>query len=340
MTGTLTIEQAGPGVTVQDMGRAHQLAQGLSVGGAADSLALIEAAALLGLAHPGPAIEMAGVGGTFVTDVPLRFALTGAPMRADVDGARLAWNTTHHLMPGQRLTIHGATKGSYGYLTPAAGLAMPHWLGSVSTHLVAGIGVGLAPGDALPLGVDPNPDAPAQTFAPADRFSGGVVRMIAGPQTGLFSAQTLHRFVTNAFTRGAAASRQGLRLYSDAAPFVSTAHGGLASDFILPGDIQMTGEGVPFVLLCESQTVGGYPRIGSVLPQDLPVVAQAPLGAQLRFDLLTIEAADACTRPMAGILADLRRQVRPAVRDPRQIHDLLTRQLISGVSCGDELERA
>lgn len=44
----VTITRAGPGITVQDLGRPGYIAQGLSRGGAADRIALFEGAALLG----------------------------------------------------------------------------------------------------------------------------------------------------------------------------------------------------------------------------------------------------------------------------------------------------
>jgi Allophanate hydrolase subunit 2 len=82
----LTVHSAGPGVTVQDLGRTGWTAQGLSRGGAADRLALLEAAALLDQDTGLAVLEMAGFGGVFSTDRPLRIALTGALMQADIDG--------------------------------------------------------------------------------------------------------------------------------------------------------------------------------------------------------------------------------------------------------------
>lgn len=339
MSGTLTIERAGPSMSLQDLGRPHHIAQGLSAGGAADRLALFEATALLGLAEVAPAIEMAGMGGVFRCDTPMRFALTGAPMRATIEGRVLGWNATHLLMPDQRLTIGGALRGTYGYLTPAAGLVAPVWLGSVSTHLVAGVGKALVAGDNFGLNQDSNIAAPAQKFAPTDRFSGGLIRMIAGPQTEFFSLETLERFQATVFVRGAQANRQGLRLETTDAPFSSIAPKGLASEFIMSGDIQLTGEGVPFVLLCECQTVGGYPRIGTVLAQDLPLVAQAQAGKGLQFKMVDLDTADANTPDEADLLVALRSKVQPSLRDPHDIADLLSYQLISGMTAGDDLER-
>ncbi len=339
MTATLTVVRAGPAMTVQDLGRPGHVDQGLSTGGAADRIALLEATALLAAPRVQPAIEMAGSGGTFTCDAPLRFALTGAPMRATIDSAPIAWNATHRLRPGQELTIGGALAGSYGYLTCAGGIAEQPWLGSLSAHLAAGIGGPLKQGGSLTLGDDPAPDSPAMTLPPADRFSGGDIRLMPGPQSALFDATTTQRFFGTGFTRGAQANRQGVRLDHAGAPFASAMTGGLASDFIVSGDVQMTGDGVPYVLLGECQTIGGYPRIGTVLPQDLPRVAQAPIGATLRFVRISLEQADADIRDEATVLKDLRRAVQPRVRDPHDISDLLSYQLISGVTCGDDLER-
>ncbi|MFN4059103.1 MAG: hypothetical protein ACK4HW_13190 [Roseinatronobacter sp.] len=81
----ITILRAGPGITVQDMGRPGWLAQGLSTGGAMDRLSLVEGGVLLGQSPNLAALE---IGASFVrllTDAPLRLALTGAPMLANCD---------------------------------------------------------------------------------------------------------------------------------------------------------------------------------------------------------------------------------------------------------------
>jgi len=336
----VTLHRAGPAMTVQDQGRPGYMAQGLSVGGAADPLALFEAAALLGKNAPGQAIEMAGLGGDFTVDAPMRFCLTGAPMRATVDGADIAWNTTHCLRPGQRLNIGGAQKGVYGYLSFAGAMTEQKVLGSHSAHLTAGIGRLLEAGYTLALTPDASPDISSRMLPVNDRCEGGEVRLMPGPQTALFDAETLARFEATVFVRGVQGNRQGVRCNHQSAPFVAATAGGLVSDFIACGDVQVTGEGVPYVLLAECQTIGGYPRIGTVLAPDLAKLAQTPPGGALRFRFVTLAEAETLRQRPAKLLADLRAATRPMIRDPRDIQDLLGYQLISGVTCGDDLERA
>ncbi|SCX98126.1 biotin-dependent carboxyltransferase family protein [Paracoccus tibetensis] len=341
MSGKLIIHAAQGVLTVQDLGRPGHLAQGLGRGGAMDRLALIEAAALLGQPAPLAAIEMAGAGGTFEVSAPTRIALTGAPMRAQLDGRPLLWAAVHLFRPGQRLRIGPAEAGVYGYLTPAGGIASEAWLGSRAAHLTIGISAPLAAGDAVPLHADPSPQDPALRLDVAPRFAGGELRLIDGPQTPLFSDETLAAFAQARFTRAVQGNRQGIRLDA-AARFPAEAlrqlTAGLASDIIGPGDVQMTGEGVPYVLGAECQTIGGYPRIGAVLPDDLPRAMQAPPGAGLGFRRITLDEALACHVPEAQLLAEARRRCRPLLRDPREVGDLASHNLIGGVIRGDEHE--
>lgn len=335
MTGTLTVLRTGPGVTVQDGGRPGWLEYGVSRGGAADRLALAEGAALLGQGADLAAVEMPGMGGEFQADSDLRIALTGAPMRASIDSAAVAWNASHLLPAGARLMIGAARSGSYGYLHIGGGIQTPEHLGARSAHLVAGIGAPLKEGDVL----DTGPDSGGITglgLAPENRFEGGTVRVVASLQTSLFPQAELMRFEQTAFRRGARGNRMGVPMESDGEGFRPNGARTVVSEVIVPGDIQVTGDGTPYVLLAESQTTGGYPRIGTVLPCDLPVLAQAAVGAELRFRFIAMEEAVALERAEAERREGLRSQCYPLIRDPRSMSNLLSFQLISGVIAGEE----
>ncbi|MEQ3624506.1 MAG: biotin-dependent carboxyltransferase family protein [Celeribacter sp.] len=335
----LHIHRADGLMTVQDMGRPGHIAQGLSRGGAMDRRALLEAAALLGANAPLAALEMAGAGGEFTVDTTTRIALTGAPMSATLDGAPLRWNASHVVHPEQKLRLGGVRGGVYGYLTLAGGIASEAWLDSRSTHLTIGVGQAIGSGDVLPFGDDPEPDHAPQSLPPEPRFDGGAIRIIDGPHTALFSDDVLAEFYATTFERAARGNRQGIQLSCESR-FTTAQAKGLASDLIGPGDVQMTGDGIPYILMAECQTVGGYPRIGTVLPEDLPLVAQAAPGVALQPQRVTIKDALSSARSEAAQLQDLAARRTPLIRDPATIRDLLSYQLVSGVTCGDDLERA
>ena len=335
MTRALTVLSVGPGVTVQDLGRSGTLAYGLSRGGAADRLALHEGAALLGQDPSLAALEMAGTGGTFRAGADLRIALTGAPMRATMDGQPLAWNASHALPGGAELTIGPVTAGSYGYLHLGGGVHGPCTLGARAVHLAAGLGRPVEAGDEIPAGPDRGGEV-GLTLDVEDRFDGGTLRLLPSVQTDLFPPEERARFEGAVFERDARGNRMGVRLVPDGDRFASPAGLSVLSEVIVPGDVQITGDGTPFVLLPECQTTGGYPRIGTVLPCDLPRIAQAPVGARLRFRFIDREEGRAAERRAAADRAGLRTSVRPLIRRPEDIPDLLSYQLIGGVTAGEE----
>ena len=154
------------------------------------------------------------------------------------------------------------------------------------------------------------------------------IRVMPGPQTGLFDDTLLARFEATEFTRSAKANRQGVRLDQEGPSFTAGSQLQQVSDFIAEGDIQMTGDGTPYVLLADCQTMGGYPRIGTVLPCDLPRIAQALPGASIRFRFVTVDEAEALWQSDTARLARFSSGVAPLVRDPRDIPDLLSYDLI------------
>lgn len=330
MSASLTILQAGPALSLQDLGRPGFLAQGLTKGGASDPTALNEGAALLRQSASNAVIEMAGTGGSFRSDTDIRIALTGAKMAANIDGDAIIWNASHLLPAGATLTIGGAQNGSYGYLHVGGGFATDPQMGSRASHLSAGLGQALKSGNVLPIGSDSSKEI-GMTLPADTRFGGGVVRVVASMQTEAFAPETRERFFQTAFKRDSRANRMGVRMDHDGEGFSTDGQLSIVSEVIVPGDIQITGDGAPFVLMCECQTTGGYPRIGTVIPCDLPRVAQAQTGAAIKFEFVDMEQAVALQLRYLKEIKSMASAVTPLVRDPANIRDLLSYQLVGGV---------
>lgn len=329
MTVWLEVISAGPTMAVQDLGRPGYIAQGLTQSGVMDVDAAWEAAALLGWDTPRPLIEMSGMGGSFTATEDIRFALTGGAMVAMIDAEPIAWNAAHLLPKGATLSIGGAKQGTYGYFAPAGGIAQTPVMGSLASHISAGIGAVLAASDRLPLGDAPT-DRGALTLSPIDRFGGGTLRVVPSMQTDRFDTETRARFEQTEFRRDSRANRQGVRMDPGGEGFFADGQLNIVSEVIVSGDIQITGDGAPFVLMAESQTTGGYPRIGTVIPADLPRAAQAKAGDAIHFEFITLdEARQIETRHRADRKA-LKNRAHPLFRAPANIKDLLSYQLVSG----------
>ncbi|MFQ6553910.1 biotin-dependent carboxyltransferase family protein [Aestuariibius insulae] len=331
MTAHLTLTKAGPGATLQDRGRPSQLAGGVSRGGAVDPLALLEGALLLGQDTDAAAIELATTPITLRTGQhPAIIALSGAPMRTD-----LAWNATHFLPPETELTLQPGRDGIYSYLHIAGGFRTDLVLGSRSIHLKAGIGQPLQAEDRLPY--DPKTNATADLVLNTNRpDQNAPIRILSSVQTALFAKEERVRFEATRFTPDPRSTRSALRLSHDTKGFEANGQLDILSEATLPGDIQITGDGTAYVLMPDCQTTGGYPRIAAVIPTDMPRLVQTPPGKPLTFRFVSREEALTLHRTEMARRKTLPKQIGPRLRDPRDIPDLLSYQLISGITAGRE----
>jgi allophanate hydrolase subunit 2 len=66
---------------------------------------------------------------------------------------------------------------------------------------------------------------------------------------------------------------------------------GMLSEGICHGAIQIPADGQPIVLMNDRQTIGGYPKIGAVIPADTARLAQLSPGAVVRFEAIGMEQA-------------------------------------------------
>ncbi|RUZ32171.1 allophanate hydrolase, partial [Mesorhizobium sp. M7A.F.Ca.CA.001.15.1.1] len=85
------------------------------------------------------------------------------------------------------------------------------------------------------------------------------------------------------------ANRMGYRLSGETLSLLSPLE--LLSHGIVPGTVQVPPSGQPIIQLADANTCGGYPKIATVIEADLWRLAQAPVGAHLRFSPVSIEAS-------------------------------------------------
>ncbi len=342
MSGRLEVLSAGPCVTVQDHGRPGLQRYGVAEGGALDPFALTEGQALLGNAADAAALELFGMGGSFrALDRPLRFALTGAVMpavRQSTVGEResLAWRSSGVLQPGEVLEIGAAAEGLVGYLHLGGGIATEPVLGSRAVHLRAGIGGGrLQAGAVVPQGEDAG-RADRLTLPQHSYLALREIRVLWGPQAESFDAHERQRFLDTSFTVSNRRDRMAARL--EGAVLDASGHLTGLSDAVSLGDVQVPGDGAPLVLLADRQPTGGYPRIATVIAADLAAFAQMPSATPFRFKLVERDQALAALKAWRAELSSLPGEVRPLVRDPHSIPDLLSYNLIDGmISVEEEL---
>src|SRR5690606_28850574 len=126
------------------------------------------------------------------------------------------------------------------------------------------------------------------------------IRVLWGLHADLFPPEVRERFAGEAFFVSPHLNRMGARLEDRAGVFSGQPPLTLVSDAIVPGDVQVLGDGTPIVLLRDHQPTGGYARIATVISADLDRFAQLRTGAEVRFQPVSLQRAHAILRGRQG----------------------------------------
>lgn len=315
---TLVIRDPGPATTVQDLGRPASRRLGVPVSGAlapdwvqvANALVGNPAeAAVLEFRLSGPRFEVEGEGVTVVVGGPATLRIEGAEGVTQVP----PW-TAALVAPGETAAVGRIEDGTTAVLAVAGGIATAKFLGSRATYARAGLGGFegrvLRSGDRVPTGETEPAEPMALAEPPAPER--GPLRVVLGPQDDHFEPAAVEALLGEPFTVTDKADRMGMRLSGPVLRHRAPGLAQIASDGIVPGSIQVPGNGQPIVLLADGQTVGGYPKIATVAGADLPRLARMAPGAQVRFAAVTVAEAEALRRSAAEALAALIAGARPA----------------------------
>lgn len=309
---TLRLRPAGACTLVVDGGRPGSRSLGVSPGGAADRAAWKIANALVGNSPTTAALEIALAGPTLQTDHPISFALFGAEFKLERDGETLSSGRVSHLLPGQMLKVGAAIRGMRAYLAVAGGIRSPLILDSQSSLAP------LTPDTILEvesLAVPQRSLAHSSFVGLIDAPANAPIRIVPGPQADWFD---LNDFTSNPYVVSPSSNRMGIRL--EGSPLKRPARE-LVSEAVAPGAIQIANDGLPIVLGVDGQTIGGYPKIGHVIDADLDRLAQLRPRDEVRFELVSFEAAEPLDRAYRRSLQEWLMRLRVAEGFPARFRE-------------------
>lgn len=284
-----------PGVLslLQDSGRFGQGALGLTNGGPMDAPSAAWANRLLGNHSNATLIECSVGGLQLRADTHSYIAVTGATLPLTINGKAAEQWTVLKVQAGDLLELGMVTKGLRAYIAVAGGFTIAPQFGSSATVLREAIGGlngnKLQAGDTLAAN---RVDTLQRQRLPAryrPQFNQVLtLRLIEGYQAQSFTATERQRLYLNSYKVTPQADRMGYKLSGSA---ISCQQTQLLSEGICYGAVQIPPDGQPIVLLNDRQTLGGYPKIGSVLSLDCALLAQAAAGTTVYFTPISPEQA-------------------------------------------------
>ena len=296
---SLEIIEVNGFATIQDSGRTGWRKFGVPTSGPMDAFAFRAANLLAGNNLNCATIEI-GLGDiTFraLHDCVISVAGVGFGLYIYIWDFQL-WSS-YYVRGGWTIRLNKLDSGMWAYISISGSVLTPPILGSASTYLrgpFGGLdGRQLQVGDVLKSGTPSHPlnDLAARTLPEDARLLYGdipTVEVITGPQEKYFTDESIATFLSSEYTVSPTSDRMGYRLEGE--KLIHRNKSELISEGMTMGTIQVPSSGQPIVMMADSPTTGGYPKIGTVTSADLPLLAQCVPGkSKIRFRKTTVAKA-------------------------------------------------
>lgn len=293
---SITILNPGMMTTVQDMGRFGFQQFGVSASGVMDPRSTSIANILVGNDENEAVLECTMMGPHIRFDQACCIAITGGDLGPTVDGVPVENYRAFLVNAGQTLRFTMVKTGCRAFIAFAGGLDIPLVMNSRSTNMKAKIGGfegrKLAKDDVIGFR-DPKTDLKnigvrhiSPEFVPRAEYT---LRVVLGPQDDAFTELGIKTFLSSVYTLTPEFDRMGCRFEGEVIEHVNG--GDIISDGIAFGAIQVPSAGKPIIMMADRQTTGGYTKIGNVISADFRILGQLKAGDKVRFQQVTIKAA-------------------------------------------------
>ncbi len=275
---------------IEDFGRYGLCDKGITNSGVMDKYAYIVLNSLLQNQPNTNCIEITMGGLKLEAINSCVIAITGADASFSINSIKQNIWRTHNIKKGDILEFGYAKNGVRIYLGVKGGFDTELELGSSSVTLKEEIGHNLKKGEILKFSNDKTLDyniSLKEKFIPLYPKKLDL-RVVLGYQDSFFKLQEIEKFFSQTYTVSPQFSRMGYRLEGEP---IKCEINGIISEGISFGAIQLPKDGKPIILLKERQTIGGYPKIGSLLPIDCFKLSQLKVGNRVKFRPIGIKEA-------------------------------------------------
>lgn len=286
------VKSPGPFTIVVDKGRYGYEDIGLSPGGPMDDVSYKLSNKLIGNPEDAPSLEVVMGGLVLNVKKETMVSFVGGDFDIFINNTKVNVNDKYLVRSGDTIKIKNSKRGIRLYISIPGGINVPYVMGSASTDVKAGIGGidgrPLKSGDILYGKVSSDTDL-GYIIKDFQAFEEPILlRTIPGPNLENFKKEDIELFYNSIYRITNHADRMGYRLEGPKVGH-SSKGAGIISEGVVPGAIQVPGEGYPIVMMKDAQPLGGYAKIGTIISPDLRKLGQAYPGCKIRFIPISIE---------------------------------------------------
>lgn len=285
----IKIHKPGFFSTIQDNGIYGYKKYGIPQSGSLDYVSYSISNYLSFSERDNPVFEFTLDGPTIEFGFDTYIGITGASMNPKINNSPVEMYKTIIVKKGDILSFSQAEKGARTYLSVYGDLKLNKFLDSYSTNTVAKYGGykgrQFLSGDILNFDQKKNLKNLKYRSIKKNTIdylyrNMDILRFIEGPEYKFFPKDSIENFNNSKYEVSKKFNRMGIRFEGNK---INSEISNITSSAVIPGIIQVPGDKKPILLLADSQTTGGYPRIGKVIFADLYKAAQYKRGDIVNF---------------------------------------------------------
>lgn len=278
---------------IQDRGRFSYTHLGVTNSGVMDEYAFLVGQQLLENDSNQNTLEIAFSNVELKSNCNTTIAITGASCELFINGILKTTWQTHLVRKNDVIKIGKILSGQRVYLSVKNGFNIKEEFKSNSTTLKEGIGglngSKIIKGDFLELNSFEKVLNRRLKSKHIPKYTDSIIlRVVLSYQENSFSKEEKNKFFSSRYLITPDFNRMACKLSGEK---ITSSLDGIISEGISYGSIQIPKDGQPIILLKERQTIGGYPKIGTVLAIDCFKLAQMKIGSYVKFEVINIEEA-------------------------------------------------
>jgi antagonist of KipI len=300
---SIIVIKQGMADSIQDLGRYGFQHQGINPNGAMDPVAAQAANILVGNNLNEAVVELHFPSSVLLFKEEALAALAGADFGAKVNDVPVPVNTPFIIEKDCVLQCTQLLEGARCYLAIRHGFALPEWLKSKSTNIMAGAGGNggnyLKKGDTLYFNEKNNyaialkhkneRTLPWKMYLKELYTTNDQIRITPGHEYHELTEIAKNLFHSSAFVITPQSNRMAYRMKGYTLHLQKDIS--MLSSAVTKGTIQLLPDGQLIILMADHQTTGGYPRVGHVISADIPKLAQLQPNEAIRFEMIEQEEA-------------------------------------------------
>ena len=280
----IEIIKSGLYSSIQDLGRFEYENYGVPVSGSMDQFSSVLSNKLLGNKDNDAVMEITMVGPILKFLKETRICITGADISPSINENSIDVNSIYQIKKGDILKFGKLKYGLRSYLSVSGGFLSKRIMNSRSMYSNITKYSRINKGDSLKIKnlKNINTNRTKINVNYLEHFKSNIIEVFKGPEYNELTKKQKQVLLNKTFSISNNNDRMAYQLNESFDNILNS----IITSLVLQGTVQLTPSGKIIILMRDSQTCGGYPRILQLSKKSINKLSQKHMGNRIKFKLI------------------------------------------------------